>query len=220
VANHYSVLDSSATSFAQHFYWSLAQDRSLGQSAREARIAVNYFLHGEPIDWAAPVLYARDANATLCAQPKTLLRAPTTGVRASARRSTVAHVARIAVWDMDNAFPALDKTVEAMNRAQGVFGFELVDLSAPLGIWDLNTTKGKPYLWAERLAGRLKRMPMELGVEALVCVTRHWMRDDNWLNLYGWWPDGRASRLKKMKPKLGAKLDALEALLKMFPVAS
>lgn len=191
VANQYSVLDSSATSFAQHFYWSLAQGMSLGQSAREARIAVNYLLHGEPIDWAVPVLYARDANATLCAPPKTSTRTPTAGVRASARRSTAAHVARIAVWDMDNVFPALEKTVEAMNRVQGVFGFELVDLSVPLGVWDLDAADGTPYLWAERLAGRLQRMPMELGVELLACVTRHWMRDDDWFNLYGWWPVGR-----------------------------
>ena len=60
VANQYSVLDLSATSFAQHIYWSLAQGNSLGELAREARIAVNYSLHGEPIDWAVPVLYARD----------------------------------------------------------------------------------------------------------------------------------------------------------------
>jgi hypothetical protein len=33
-------------------------------------------------------------------------------------------------------------------------------------------------------------MPMELGVEVLVCITRHWLRDDNWLNLFEWWPDG------------------------------
>ena len=191
VANQYSVLDSSATSFAQHFYLSLAQGMSLGQSAREARIAVNYQLHGEPIDWAIPVLYARDADATLCTPPKIPSMTPTTGVRASARRSTVAHVARIAVWDMDNVFPALNKTVEAMNRAQGVFGFELVDLSVPLGVWDLEEEEGKSYLWAEHLADRFQRMPMELGVEVLACVTRHWMRDDNWLNLYGWWPGGR-----------------------------
>ncbi|HJU56582.1 MAG TPA: CHAT domain-containing protein [Pyrinomonadaceae bacterium] len=288
VANQYSVLDSSATSFAQHFYWSLAQGMSLGQSAREARIAVNYLLHGEPIDWAVPVLYARDPNATLCAPPKTPVRTPTTGVRASARRATAAHVARVAVWDMDNVFPALDKTVEAMNRAQGIFGFELVDVSVPLGVWDLDTAPGTPYLWAERLARRLQRMPMELGVEVLACVTRHWMRDDEWFNLYGWWPGERtppiiiysvagfdemapegpdtdralanalvaglagfygnadsheegaqdcplafnesrdfkqvvgrqkfdAACRKKLKPKLGVKLDALEALLKTFP---
>ena len=71
VANQYSVLDSSATSFAQHFYWSLAQGLSIGQSAREARIAVNYSLHGELIDWAVPVLYARDPGMTLCATPAT-----------------------------------------------------------------------------------------------------------------------------------------------------
>ena len=68
VANQYSVLDSSATSFAQHIYWSLAQGNSLGESAREARIAVNYSLHGEPIDWAVPVLYAR-IQARYCAGP-------------------------------------------------------------------------------------------------------------------------------------------------------
>ena len=190
VANQYSVLDSSATSFAQHFYWSLAQGMSLGQSAREARIAVNYLLHGEPIDWAVPVLYARDANATLCPLPKTPMRAPITGISASARRSTLSHTSRVAVWDMDNVFPGLTKTVAGMNRSQNVFGFELVDLSVPLGVWDLDSSKGTPYLWAERLAHRLERMPMELGVEVLACVTRHWMRDDNWLNLYGWWPSG------------------------------
>ncbi len=30
---------------------------TLGESAREARIAVNYLLQGEPIDWAVPVIY-------------------------------------------------------------------------------------------------------------------------------------------------------------------
>jgi len=24
----------------------------------------------------------------------------------------------------------------------------------------------------------------------LACVTRHWLRDEEWLNLYGWWPNG------------------------------
>jgi hypothetical protein len=192
VANQYSVLDSSATSFAQHFYWSLAQGLSLGQSAREARIAVNYLLSGEPIDWAIPVLYARDPDATLCARPTTPMRTPTTSVRASARRSTSAHDVRIALWDMDNVFPSLGKTIEAMNRVQRVFGFELADLSVPLGVWDLEQEEeGKAYLWAEHLADRLQRMPMELGVHVLACVTRHWMRDDNWLNLYGWWPGGQ-----------------------------
>lgn len=191
VANQYSVLDSSATSFAQHFYWSLAQGMSLGQAAREARIAVNYLLHGEPIDWAVPVLYARDPHATLCPPPKNPVRSPTTGTRSSARRSTLSHVTRVGVWDMDHVLPGLSKTVEAMNRAQHVFGFELVDLSVPLGVWDLETEPETSYLWAERLADRLQRMPMELGVDVLGCITRHWLRDDDWFNLYGWWPAER-----------------------------
>ena len=190
VANQYSVLDSSATSFAQHFYWSLAQGLSLGQAARESRIAVNYLLHGEPIDWAVPVLYARDPNATLCEKPAVPIRTPTTSVRASARRMTLAHKVRIAVWDMDNVFPALDKTIEAMNGAQDIFGFELVDLSVPLGVWDFEEEEGTAYLWAEHLARRLQRMPMELGVDVLACLTRQWMRDNEWFNFYIWWPDG------------------------------
>ncbi|HKU75989.1 MAG TPA: CHAT domain-containing protein [Pyrinomonadaceae bacterium] len=191
VANQYSVLDSSATSFAQQFYSSLAQGLSLGQAAREARIAVNYLLHGEPIDWAVPVLYARDANATICTPRKKSATVRTTGMTASTRRATQAHVSKIAVWDMDSVFPKLDETLNAMNQAQGEFGFELADLSIPLGVWDLESVKGTPYLWAERLSHRLERMPMELGVEVLVCLTRHWLTDNDTLNLDNWWPEGR-----------------------------
>ena len=187
VANQYSVLDSSATSFAQQFYSSLAQGLSLGQSAREARIAVNYLLHGEPIDWAVPVLYARDANATICTPRKKSATVRTTGVSASTRRSALAHVSKIAVWDMDNVFPELSQTLNAMNQAQSEFGFELTDLSVPLGVWDLDTKPKTAYLRADYLANRLERMPMELGVEVLACVTRHWMRDEEWVDLYNWW---------------------------------
>jgi CHAT domain len=188
VANQYSVLDSSATSFAQHFYWSLAQGMSLGQSAREARIAVNYSLHGELIDWAVPVLYARDPRMTLCATSATR-RAPVTAVRAASRRAIAGRESRVGVWDVDDVFPSLDRTLDAMNDAQRVFGFELVDMSVPLDVWELESHGGTPYLWAERLVRRLQSKPAELGVDVLVCVTRHWMEDDETLNIYGWWPD-------------------------------
>jgi hypothetical protein len=72
-----------------------------------------------------------------------------------------------------------------------VYGFELVDMSVPLDVWDLESEKGKPYLWAERLARRLQSKTVELRANLLACVTRHWMRDDDWLNLYGWWPEQR-----------------------------
>lgn len=194
VANQYSVLDSSATSFAQHFYWSLAQGNSLGDSAREARIAVNYSLHGEPIDWAIPVLYARDSNLALCKPPAKRSFVPETRVRPDARRATAGHASRIAVWDMDNVFPALDRTLVQMNAAQKEFGFELVSLSVPLDVWDLQ--KGKPMmLWAERLADRLRGIPVELDVDILACITRHPLRDDKQENIYGWWPNNQEPRI-------------------------
>lgn len=191
VANQYSVLDSSATSFAQHFYWSLAQGMTLGQSAREARIAVNYSLHGELIDWAVPVLYARDSNRSLCAKPAKPIKVPATSVRSTSRRATLGRPVRIAVWDIDDVFPALNRTLERMNAAQKMYGFELVDMSVPLDVWDLETDKEKPYLQAERLAQRLQSKPVELRVNLLACVTRHWLRDKDWVNLYGWWPADR-----------------------------
>jgi hypothetical protein len=60
VANQFSVLDVSATAFARHFYWALAQGRTIGDAAREARVAVNYSISGEAIDWAVPVLFVRN----------------------------------------------------------------------------------------------------------------------------------------------------------------
>ena len=62
LANQYKVLDSSATAFARHLYWALAKGHSLGAAAREARIAVSYAKGAEPMDWAVPVLYARDTS--------------------------------------------------------------------------------------------------------------------------------------------------------------
>jgi CHAT domain len=189
VANQYSVLDSSATSFAQHFYWSLAQGRSIGQSAREARIAVNYSLQGEPIDWAVPVLYARDPGMTICASVTGQANVAVTMARTAGGRAIADRESKIAVWDVDDVFPALDRTLQAMNAAQPVFGFELADMSVPLDVWDLNRTEHTNFLWAEHVAHRLQGQAAALGADVLACITRHWLRDDDWLYLYGWWPD-------------------------------
>jgi hypothetical protein len=193
VANQYSVLDSSATSFAQHFYWALAQGMSIGQAACEARIAVNYSIQGETIDWAVPVVYTRDPNMVLCVKPDKLSAVPTTGVRADTRLAIEGRSIRVAVWDIDNVFPSLKHTLEGMNDAQKLFGFEVVALSAPIDAWDLENRAddGTPYLWAEKLAHRLGKMASELQVDLLACVTQHWMRDNEYLNLYGWWPEHR-----------------------------
>lgn len=191
VANQYSVLDSSATSFAQHFYWSLAQGMTLGEAAREARIAVNYSMQGELIDWAVPVVYARNASLRLCERPEVVSVTLASTVRGTTRRATHQRPKRVAVWDIDDVFPSLDRTLDLMTDAQSVYGFELVDRSTPLDIWDLDTRAddGTPYLRAEHLAHRLESTVVELRVDVLACVTRHWMRSEEWLNIYGWWPD-------------------------------
>ena len=196
VANQYSVLDSSATSFAQHFYWSLAQGMSLGKAARESRIAVNYALQGELIDWAVPVVYAQDPNYTLCETPATRSRIPATTVRSMSQRRILDHSERIAVWDIDHVFPGLATTLGKMSKSQSTFGFELADLSAPLGVWDLEQDSQRtPYLWAERLAKKIESATVQLQVDLIACITRHWLRDDDWINLYGWWPSRQKQKV-------------------------
>lgn len=189
VANQYSVLDSSATSFAQHFYWSLAHGMSIGQAACDARIAVNCSMQGEPIDWAVPVVYARDPNMALCMKPDEVVPALPAAVHKATRRGQPKPAARVAVWDIDGMFPAIEHTLDRMNEVQNVIGFELVALSAPIDTWYLEerAIDGSPYLWADKLARRLQHMTVELRVNVLACITRHWMCDDDDLNLYGWW---------------------------------
>jgi hypothetical protein len=70
VANQYKVLDSSATAFARHLYWGLAKGHTLGAAAREARVAVSYAKGAEPMDWAVPVLYARDTSLVFRGVPR------------------------------------------------------------------------------------------------------------------------------------------------------
>jgi hypothetical protein len=71
LANQYKVLDSSATAFARHLYWALAKGHNLGEAAREARVAVSYAKGAEPMDWAVPVLYARDTSLVFCRPART-----------------------------------------------------------------------------------------------------------------------------------------------------
>jgi len=193
VANQYSVLDASATSFAQNFYWALAQGMTLGAAAREARIAVNYSLQGEIVDWAVPVVYARDPNMTLGSRSSDKLALPDAASQTRTRRGGERRKVQVAVWDMDNVFPALGTTLAALNDVQPAFGFALADLSAPIDAWyqQKKAPNGAPYLWAEKLAKRLERAPLDLQVDVLACVTRHWMYGDGLWNLYGWWPDAQ-----------------------------
>ena len=129
----------------------------------------------------------------LCDPPKMPMPAPAGAARAANRPSARSGRQRLVVWDLDSVFPALKDTLRRMSEVQAVFNFETTGLSAPLDVWDVDqkAPDGTPYLMAERLAQRMEGAAPELDAEVIVCITRHWMRSDDTLNLYGWWPRQR-----------------------------
>ena len=65
VANQLKVGDKAAATFAKAFYSYLAHGNTIAQATREARIACSYRPGMQSIDWAVPVVYARDADDAL-----------------------------------------------------------------------------------------------------------------------------------------------------------
>jgi hypothetical protein len=65
-ANQYRVFDTAAIAFAAHFFTALAQGLPLSHAFREARVGLGYERGAEALDWAVPVLYARNPRAILC----------------------------------------------------------------------------------------------------------------------------------------------------------
>jgi hypothetical protein len=63
-ANQYRVFDDDAAAFAAQFYGALADGMPVAAAFREARIGLG--AGGGALDWAVPVLYARDPGAVLC----------------------------------------------------------------------------------------------------------------------------------------------------------
>ena len=201
MANQYKVLDSAAVTFSERFYQSLAYGASFGEAAREARIALNYQLDGEVIDWAVPVLYTQDPDYRLAP------RSSHTGAswrsdrrRADARaegttRSEEGKRVRVGVSDLARQFVNLDRALAKLNNAQGLFWFEQVDPTVPLGVWQL--TGETRYLLAPEFAKRMKGQFRSLGVEFLLCSTDHIMRAPDAKgvlgDLYSWCsPDPKA----------------------------
>jgi CHAT domain len=214
VANQYPVLDDSAVGFTDHFYWSLALGASLGEAAREARIALNYSIGHESIDWAIPVLFARDPTFRLCVRrgevtasppgadqgqarspretagptlPTAVSSQPDAAKAGQAALSDASRVVRVGVADLARFFKELDDTLARLNEVQDRFLFESAEIVAPLGAWEFNADSGRSYLHAERLAKMLRDKPRELGVDFLVCVTNRRMRSDKYYDLYQWW---------------------------------
>lgn len=68
IANQFPVGDRAAVAFARSIYDYLANGKTVVQSVREARIAANFAKNSQSMDWAVPVVYARDPEDRLVAR--------------------------------------------------------------------------------------------------------------------------------------------------------
>jgi hypothetical protein len=201
VANQFPVLDPSATAFARHFYWSLAHGRGIGDAAREARVAVNYSITGEAIDWAVPVVFARNPYESLVVAPVSLSTAATvaavrTAVRQT-RRGARDQKTAVGVWDVNHAVPRLEALLDRLSAAQDVFRFQLADITAPIGTWRRlrrppgaddrgrldGPGKNDGQLHANEVFDKLRDVPARLGVSQLICLTTFGLTDETAANL-------------------------------------
>jgi hypothetical protein len=204
VANQFSVLDVSATAFARHFYWALAQGETIGDAAREARVAVNYSISGEAIDWAVPVVFARNPedrlsqrNADAVEQLASVQRERVIAAREQRRAATVSGEARdvIGLWDVHHALPHFDQIAARLNSVQEAYFFKPVSFVAPLGTWQREKAEGLAYLNGPAVAKRLQDKPQELGLKRLIAFTDFPLRDKKDVGLYAWddYPEGKIS---------------------------
>ena len=186
VANQYPVLDVSATSFSRHFYWALAMGQTIGDAAREARVAVNYSISGEAIDWAVPVVFARNPAQRLCLPRAAAEYERTRTASVRRRRRAMQDRIKIGMWNAHRMIPHLPEICDRLTQAQNIHSFETVSFPAPIGTWRREQNHNQAFVVAETLYDRLKTKPKELGVDRLVCMINFPLRSKTTKNLYFW----------------------------------
>ncbi|MBA5870467.1 MAG: CHAT domain-containing protein [Nitrospira sp. CR2.1] len=186
VANQYPVLDVSATAFSRHFYWALAMGQSIGDAAREARVSVNYSISGEAIDWAVPVVFARNPAQHLCLPRTAADYERTRSAAVRSRRRAVGDRVRIGMWNAHRMIPHLPEICERLTHVQMRYAFETVSFPAPIGTWRREQEEDQAFVVAETLYDRLKTKPQELAVDQLICMINFPMKDARTSYLYYW----------------------------------
>ncbi|HEY4365054.1 MAG TPA: CHAT domain-containing protein [Bryobacteraceae bacterium] len=196
VANQYKVLDVAATEFTRHFYRWLALGSTVGDAAREARVAVNYSIAGENIDWAVPVVYARNPCSTLYTAGETERAAA--ALRKAPQQERLRPCAgfkktKIGLWDVNHVLPGLDEFAAKLSGVQSEYCFQTVEVSAPLGTWRGASQGGaapKGYIDGAEVASKLHDHVPSLGVNKLICITVFALEDQTTQNLALWNQDG------------------------------
>jgi hypothetical protein len=192
VANQYKVLDVSATEFAKHFYRWLALGSTVGDAAREARVAVNYSIAGDTIDWAVPVVYARNPSRMIYTEEEKAKMA--TSIKLASRTTRPALCKgfkniRVGLWDVNHVLPQLDDFAARLNGLQTDFCFQSVEVSAPLGTWRRKVSdsgESGGYIDGTEVASKLKDHVASLGVNRLICITVFALADDERRGLALW----------------------------------
>ncbi len=186
VANQYPVLDVSATSFSRHFYWALAMGQSIGDAAREARVAVNYSISGEAIDWAVPVVFARNPAQRLCLPRPAVDYERTRTASVRQRRRAMQDRIKIGMWNAHRMIPHLPEICDHLTKVQEVYSFETVSFPAPIGTWRREEDEDQAFVVAETLYERLKTKPKELGIDQLACMINFPLKSKDAKYLYFW----------------------------------
>ena len=189
VANLYPVLEVSVTDFFLHFYWALAMGQPIGDAAREARVSLNYSISGEAIDWAAPVVFARNPVQRFCLPRSAADYEQARQAAVRQRRRAVKDRIRIGIWNAHRMIPRFQKICERLTKVQDRYAFEAVTFPAPIGIWRREQKSDQAFIVGEILYERLKYKPKELGVDRLICMVNFPIKDASTKYLYYWQKD-------------------------------
>lgn len=178
VANQYSVVDQLASLFSLHFYSCLAHGLSISDAMREARIAVSLSEDAEPMDWAVPVLFARNPRAVLCQRrpwDRERVLADPERVTAVTRRSAASLLRRpktVAVWSSSPSLSYrehLGEIIRELNAAQEAFRFSAKARRIPSSFFSRDGVTG--YLDVAKVNREIDRIRKAYGVDYLICIT-------------------------------------------------
>jgi hypothetical protein len=187
VANQYKVLDVSATEFAKHFYRWLALGSTVGDAAREARVAVKYSIAGDTI-----IVYARNPGRMIYTEEEKTKVAASMKLSARTTRPALCKGfkgTKVGLWDVNNVLPQLDDFAAHLNGLQTDFCFQNVEVSAPLGTWRRKVSDpdgAGGYINGAEVASKLKDHVASLGVNRLICITVFALADDEREGLALW----------------------------------